>query len=234
MSAARYLLYYDRFSAPCRALYIFMHNARILFDVKHIDLRKFEHLTPEFAKVNPLQTLPTLVDLQNQVPMIESISTVKYLCSKFKSLKAWHPQSRDERRKVNEYLDWHHMNTRHICNSYVLNKVVKPAITGKPASEEKLASYETRVNKCLDIFESFWLKDQLYLVDPHITIADLFAACEIEQLRIAGLDTRASRPIIAAWLKRVADRTLDSYAQQHDNLEKLGPTFERPKKANAA
>ena len=56
------LYYYDLMSQPCRALYIFLKAAGIPFQSKEIALRKGEHMTDEYAQINPFKRVPAIND----------------------------------------------------------------------------------------------------------------------------------------------------------------------------
>jgi glutathione S-transferase len=56
------IYYYDLMSQPCRALYIFLKMTGISYQSKEIALRKLEHMTNDYAKINPLKKVPTIDD----------------------------------------------------------------------------------------------------------------------------------------------------------------------------
>ena len=56
------IYYYDLMSQPCRALYIFLKMAGIPFESRTIALGKMEHLTDEYAKINPFKKVPVIDD----------------------------------------------------------------------------------------------------------------------------------------------------------------------------
>lgn len=56
------VFYYDLMSQPCRALYIFLKMAGIPFESKQIALRKLEHMTDEYSKINPFKKVPVIDD----------------------------------------------------------------------------------------------------------------------------------------------------------------------------
>lgn len=53
-------LYYDLLSQPSRAIYIFLKICDIPFQSRLVNLRKVEHLTPEYQKVHPFQKVPAI------------------------------------------------------------------------------------------------------------------------------------------------------------------------------
>jgi glutathione S-transferase len=54
--------YYDLMSQPCRAVYMFLRMTGIPFQAKEIALRKLEHMTDDFARVNPMKKVPVIDD----------------------------------------------------------------------------------------------------------------------------------------------------------------------------
>jgi glutathione S-transferase len=49
-------------SQPSRALYIFLKMTGIPFESKEIALRKLEHMTDEYAQINPFKKVPVIDD----------------------------------------------------------------------------------------------------------------------------------------------------------------------------
>ena len=50
-----------------------------------------------------------------------------------------------------------------------------------PPNEKRVANFQDRMEVCLDTFEEVWLKDFKYLSGDKISVADIFAICELEQ-----------------------------------------------------
>lgn len=121
----------------------------------------------------------------------------------------WYPKNSKVRARIDEYLAWHHNNTRDACTSFFQTKWLQPMVTGEHPSQEKVITREINnymfylkyychcnillnqlfqlqeadmlINKTLDELEELWLRPDSYLVTNKISIADLLAACEIEQ-----------------------------------------------------
>lgn len=55
-------LYLDLLSQPCRAIYIFAKKNNIPFQMHTVELRKGEHLSDAFARVNPMKKVPAMKD----------------------------------------------------------------------------------------------------------------------------------------------------------------------------
>uniref|UniRef100_A0A915L6U6 GST N-terminal domain-containing protein n=1 Tax=Romanomermis culicivorax TaxID=13658 RepID=A0A915L6U6_ROMCU len=55
-------LYYDLMSQPSRAVYIFLNFNSIPFENCPVALRRGEHLTEEYSKINPFKRVPFIDD----------------------------------------------------------------------------------------------------------------------------------------------------------------------------
>ncbi|XP_061400684.1 glutathione S-transferase 1-1-like [Musca vetustissima] len=83
-------LYYIPSSAPCRAVLMTAQALGVDLNKKFLNLRKSEHLTPEFLKINPQHTVPTLID--GDFVLWESRVIMMYLCEKFDAAGKWYPK----------------------------------------------------------------------------------------------------------------------------------------------
>ncbi|XP_046838455.1 glutathione S-transferase theta-3-like isoform X2 [Vespa crabro] len=211
--------YYDLFSQPSRALYIFLKIANIPFEAKPIKIIKLEHTTPEFEAINPFKKVPIIE--HNDFKLTESIAIARYLCREYKIPQHWYPFSSREQAKVDEYLEWQHLNTRLKCASYFAVTFLNPLQTGKSAKPEQIEKYKAQMLGCLDLIENIWLKDKLFLTGNKINISDIFGACELEQIRLTGYDLRAEWPRINVWMERVQQETRPYYDEAHKLLNKF-------------
>ncbi|XP_017760475.1 PREDICTED: glutathione S-transferase theta-1-like [Eufriesea mexicana] len=212
-------LYYDLLSQPSRALYIFFKVCNIPFEAKLINLAKGEHLTSEYQKIHPFQKVPAIE--HNGCNMIESIAILRYICREFKVIDHWYPKESELQLKVDEYLEWQHLNVRLHCSLYFIVKYLIPKLTGKLPEQGKVIKYKNRMIEALDALENVWLKDRTFLSGSKISIADILASCEVEQVRIVGYNPHKDRPRVAAWMKRVANETSPYYQEAHVLLNKL-------------
>lgn len=209
-------LYYDLLSQPSRALYIFLKINGIPFEARKIKLINFEQMTSEYKVINPFKKVPAIE--HNGFKLTESVAIARYLCREYNVPRHWYPSSSKEQAKVDEYLEWQHLNTRLQCASYFAVKYLNPMRTGKPANPEQVEKYKTQMLKCLSLIENIWLKDKPYLTGDKISISDIFGACELEQLRMAGYDPCENGPRLADWLERVRKETNPHYDEAHKFL----------------
>ncbi|KMQ97840.1 glutathione s-transferase theta-1 [Lasius niger] len=212
-------LYYDLLSQPSRALYIFLKICDIPFEQKIVNLKNLEQYSPEFEQINPFKKVPVIE--HNGFKLIESIGIARYICREFKVDDHWYPSDSKHQAKVDEYLEWQHLNTRLHCASYFLLTFLNPLMQNKPAKPEKVAVFEKRMSDCLDIIENVWLKDKQFLVGNTISVADIFCACELEQPRMAGYDPKKGRPNLTAWMEKVVEATSPYYQEAHKFLTQI-------------
>ncbi|CAL7950300.1 unnamed protein product [Xylocopa violacea] len=218
-------LYYDLLSQPSRALYIFLKVCNIPFEGKLINLAKREQLTAGYEKIHPFKQVPAID--YNGFNMIESVAILRYLCREFKVADHWYPKDSKSQLRVDEYLEWQHLNTRANCALYFRVKYLTPFLTGQPATKEKIIEYEKHMIKSLDDLENVWLKGRNFLVGSDISIADILGACEVEQVRIVGYNPHEGRPRISAWLKKVEENTSPYYQEAHVFVNKLAKRAEQ-------
>jgi glutathione S-transferase len=112
-------------------------------------------------------------------------------------------------------------------------------LTGEPPVPEQLQKFEDNMISTFNNIENIWLADTPFLSGNEVSVADIFAACEIEQPRndskenlfyyaknifnlgIAGFEPRQGRPKLAAWLDRVRNEANPYYDEAHTILNKM-------------
>merc|ERR1712136_632911 len=113
---SRIKFYYDMMSQPCRALYLMLHCAGIPYEPVQVDLRKGQHMKPDFLALNPLHKVPIAVQESGNDKLIikESCVIAKFLATQYLDPSShWYP--RDDIRntlRVEEYLSWQHLTLR--------------------------------------------------------------------------------------------------------------------------
>ncbi|PSN54347.1 hypothetical protein C0J52_16040 [Blattella germanica] len=112
-----------------------------------------------------------------------NVGILRYLCRERETADHWYPKDSKQQAKVDEYLEWQHLDTRLNCSMYFIIKFLRPLITGHQPKANKLKKYEDKMKRSLDLIETIWLKSTPYLVGEAITIADLLGVCEVEQPR---------------------------------------------------
>ncbi|XP_058831676.1 glutathione S-transferase theta-1-like [Topomyia yanbarensis] len=214
--------YYDLMSQPSRALYIFLENTKIPYERCLVNLGKGEHLTDEFKAINRFQTVPCIVD--KDLHLAESVAIVRYLAREYKFPDHWYPADSHKRARIDEYLEWQHHNTRATGATYFQYMWLRPKLMGSKIDPKRAEQFRQQLNSCLDFIEQEYLGGgSKFLVGDEISVADLLAACEIEQPKMAGFDPCSGRPNLTAWMGRVREATNPFYDQAHKLVYKITP-----------
>uniref|UniRef100_A0A6B2E8D9 glutathione transferase n=1 Tax=Phlebotomus kandelakii TaxID=1109342 RepID=A0A6B2E8D9_9DIPT len=214
--------YYDLLSQPSRAMLIFLNVTKIPFESLPVALRNGEHLTEEFKEVNRFQKVPCMND--NGFKLSESVAMVRYLAKKHNVPENWYPKDAKKQAQVDEYLEWQHNNTRITCALYFQLLWLKPLMTGKKPNPEAVAEHQKRVEDTLDAIENIWLEKSPFLAGNEVTVADIWCACEIEQLILTPFDFRKGRPKLSAWMDKVRSATNPFYDEAHKILQRISKT----------
>jgi len=214
MSAIK--IYIDSMSQPCRALVIFCRAANIPFEYKQTLIKEGMNKTEEFTKIHPFQKLPAAE--HNGVPMFESLAIMRYLVSTNDIPDHWYPQDPMDKLRIDQYLDWQHHNTRLNCAMYFQSKWLQPLLQGKPPNPKNVAKWKGQMEDTLSQIENFWLDNgnkRFIGAKDHISVADIWASCELEQPSMAGYDVRKGRPILEAYMDRVKSELNPHYDEAH-------------------
>jgi len=223
-------LYSDVMSQPCRALYLFFRNAGIPYEDVPIALRNKQHLTQEFKAINPFQKVPTLVDetaANGPLVIKESCVAAKYAASKYLSPSShWWPME-DERKSllIDEYLHWQHLNLRIFGSLIFIHTVLQPARTNKPPNVKEAHINYLRLGEVVDVFEQHYLDKGTFITGDKISVADLFAVCELMQPWSAGFEVSTTRPRVAEWMQEVIAATQPHFDQAHLYNKKVRDTI---------
>lgn len=106
---------------------------------------------------------------------------------------------------------------------YFQTKWLRPLLDGKEPSANKLSALTGYMETTLDLMENVWLEsnEKRFLASKEISFADILAACEIEQTRIADYDPLAGRPRLSKWLDDVKEQTNPYYDEAHSILNRI-------------
>lgn len=140
------------------------------------------HLTDEFRdNVNRFKKVPAIVD--NGFQLSESVAIFRYLARQHNIADPWYPKDSRVRARVDEYLEWQHVNTRQTCAQFfILSYLKQRTIGSSPDDAPIIASAQRQMSKTLDLLENLWLKPGLFISGTdQISFADVLAACELEQ-----------------------------------------------------
>ncbi|KXJ83234.1 hypothetical protein RP20_CCG007572 [Aedes albopictus] len=182
--------YYLPGSAPCRAVQMTAAAVGVELNLKLTNLMAGEHMKPEFLKLNPQHTIPTLVD--NGFSLWESRAIMGYLVEKYGKDDKLYPKDPQKRALVNQrlYFDMGVLYQRFGDYWY-------PQIFAKqPANPDNFKKMEEAVG-----FLNTFLEGHQYAAGDELTIADLSLAASAATYEVAGFDF-SKYPNVQAWLER--------------------------------
>uniref|UniRef100_A0A1I8NXH2 Glutathione S-transferase theta-1 n=1 Tax=Stomoxys calcitrans TaxID=35570 RepID=A0A1I8NXH2_STOCA len=215
--------YYDLLSPPARTLHIILKMSGVQFEDCPVALLKGEHMTEDYKNnINRFQKVPCIID--GGFKLAESIAILRYLSAQGKIPEHLYSKNLVEQARIDECLEWQQTTLASTCALYFRAKWLEPTLSGGKTqpSPEKLETLKTRMETNLDLVEKLWLESSDFLCGNQMTVADIFAACVLEQTRIAEYDVRAQYPKIRAWLKRVREACNPYFDYAHQTVYKIG------------
>ena len=223
-------LYLDYISQPARAVLAICKIGNIKINIIEKRLFKGENLTDDLIKLNPLYYIPFIIDHENKdFRLTESHAIMKYLLrsrpNNFPS--SLYPSDPISAAKIDEYLDWHHGNTRKTA-FYILKINVPDFDLHKGYTQEKLNS---------DFKDALWTMENYFLLgDQYIggmkemSLADISAFFELLQLVMIDFDF-SGYPRLSKWMRKMNDDKIitESNKEFMDVLKKIKKKEIKPK-----
>lgn len=169
--------YYLPGSAPCRSVLMTAKALGLTLNKKTLNLMAGEQMKPEFIKLNPQHTIPTLVD--GDFAIWESRAIMTYLAEKYGKNDSLYPKCPKARAVVNQRL-YFDMGT--LYQSFA--QYYYPQLFAKePADPEKFKKIE-------DAFEflNTFLEGHTYVAGDNLTLADLAILSSVSTFDVAGFD----------------------------------------------
>ncbi len=166
--------------------------------------------TPDYLRqVNPRGTIPAIDD--DGIVLWESHAILVYLSEKHGWTDLW-PAGLVQRARVNQYLHFHHRNTREVV--VLWSRALWPSVFGVDAPDESwirrntfpgLQNNAEVVRNTLQIVDGM-LADSAYLAGSEPTLADISAYEELgqNQARYANCVDYTPYPNISRWLLDMA------------------------------
>ena len=194
-----YFLYHFPYSQHARRVVSLMEEARLEYELRHVDMGKGAHRSAEYLAINPNHQVPTLVDGDTRIH--ESNAILRYLCAKH-DLHAWYPKELPLLAKVEQWLDWNQCRLSPTVFDIVANGVFLGDAGDKAAVERGLSLLPEL---------SAILEDELcippFLAGSRPTIADLSVASSVFQLTFAKIAPTGRNT--TTWFERVS--TLEGF-----------------------
>lgn len=133
-----------------------------------------QNLDQHFKEVNPMRRVPAIRDTDNGLTLGESPAIMAYLARKYKKYDQFRPDNEKLQAKIEEYLHYHHGNTRKcslLLYSLLFSKLYPVQMAIVP--DEKVMQSE--VESILSFLNTHYFKDSEYMIGNSLTVADLLA-----------------------------------------------------------
>ncbi|XP_014213707.1 uncharacterized protein LOC106643189 [Copidosoma floridanum] len=184
-------LYYVPGSGPCRSVRMVAAAVGVELNLKLTDLTAKEQLKPEFIKMNPQHTVPTMND--NGFYLWESRAICTYLCDKYAKNDSLYPKDPKQRAVINQRLYFDMGTMYQSFADYYYPQV----FGGAPADKDKLE----KCNEALGYLENF-LEGQNYVAGNSLTVADLVLTSSVSNFTIVDFDMSKFKNV-TKWLARM-------------------------------
>ncbi|XP_058798841.1 glutathione S-transferase 1-like [Phymastichus coffea] len=185
-------LYHYPGSAPCHAVRLVAAAVGVELNLKLLNPTAGEHLTPEFLKINPQHTIPTIDD--NGFYLWESRAICTYLIEKYGKNDSLYPKDSKQRAIVNQRL---YFDAGTFYQSFA--QYLYPQVLGGEA--ENPAKLE-KCKEAMDYLDKF-LEGQNYVAGDHLTVADLSIVVNALCYTIIDIDMNKYKNI-QRWMERIA------------------------------
>lgn len=167
-------------STPCRAVMMTAKCIGIDLNLKYVDLSLNEQMKPEFLRINPQHSLPTLVDHNNnELALWESKAIMIYLVEKYAKTDSLYPKAHQKRAQINQKLFFDMGTLYHAYGEYYYPQI----FDGKPENPEALKKIEA----AMELLNTF-LEGQTYVVGSSLTLADLTLLSSLAAYEVAAFD----------------------------------------------
>jgi len=177
-------------SAPCRAVLLAGKNLDVDINFKPCNIMAGENMTPEFLKMNPQHTIPTMDD--NGFYLSESRAMLQYLVNAYGKTDAFYPKDPKKRAVVDQRLLFD-MGTLYHRFGDAYYPVI---IHGQKFDAEKLKKFE----EGLGFLETF-LKATKYVAGDTMTIADFTIMATLSTAEVSSHDF-SKFPLITAYIAK--------------------------------
>ncbi|XP_067618364.1 glutathione S-transferase 1-1 [Eurosta solidaginis] len=169
--------YYTAGSAPCRSVIMTAKALGLNLNKKPMNLMAGEHMKPEYLKLNPQHTIPTLVD--NGFPLWESRAIMVYLAEKYGKDDTLYPKCPKKKAVINQRL-YFDMGT--LYKSFA--DYYYPQLFAKAPADPELYK---KIESAFDLLNTF-LEGHKYVAGDALTLADLSILATVSTFEVAGFD----------------------------------------------
>ncbi|CAG2117079.1 unnamed protein product [Medioppia subpectinata] len=154
-------LYYNKFSAPSRAAWMTARQLGLDFNLTSVDLSTGEQFKPEYIALNPLHTVPTLVD--DGFALWESRAVMQFMCNRYAPDSTLYPKDAKKRALVDRSLYFDLTFTPQLAEVMMAR-----VLMGTEPAADKLAKLDESLKAINTLIGA-----NRYLTGDQLTIADL-------------------------------------------------------------
>jgi len=188
-------LYYLPLVSACRTVLMVAKALGLDLNKKRVNTRTGEQLNPDFIKINPQHTIPTLVD--NGFTLWESRAIAVYLIEQYGKDDSLYPKDVKKQAVINQrlYFDMGSMYPS-LANYYY-----KVFFTGQNGTEEDFK----KIQETFDFLNTF-LEGQEYVAGDQYTVADIAILSSVSTFDVLDFDI-SKYPNVAKWYAKVKEIT---------------------------
>lgn len=187
--------YYLSASAPCRSVLMTAKTLGVELNKKHLNIMQGDHLQPEYLKINPQHTIPTLVD--DGFAIWESRAIIVYLVEKYGKDESLYPKDPQKKAVINQCL---YFDMGVLYNSF-LSYYSPQFFLRTPADPEQFKKVETAFE-----FLNTFLENQKYVAGDEYTIADIIILSTVSTFDV--MDFKLSNyPNVDRWYQNIQKKT---------------------------
>ncbi|VEN63193.1 unnamed protein product [Callosobruchus maculatus] len=196
-------LYYLEMSPAVRSTLITIKALGLDVEMKPVNLMAGEHMTPEYLKMNPLHTVPTLKD--DDFVVFDSHAINSYLVDKYGKDDSLYPKDLQKRATVNQRLFFD-------CGVLFPNLA---AIVGSILRQNAKTISKDKADNVTQGYQKLesLLEQNAYVAGPHVTIADFSIVATITSSNALVPIASNRYPKISEWLSKMQSL---SYYQEGD------------------
>eukprot|EP00102_Acyrthosiphon_pisum_P025074 XP_016662284.1 PREDICTED: glutathione S-transferase 1-1-like [Acyrthosiphon pisum] len=192
-------LYYTPGSPPCRSVLLTAKALGLEFKLITVDLFKGDHMKPEFLKLNPQHSIPTLEI--GEFIMWESRAIIVYLVQTYgKYNDLLFPKDKKKQARINQILQFD-LGTLYPA----FQRQYYPWLFGK---ELKTKDKEQKIHDALGFLETF-LGSNDWVAGDSMTLADMALVASISTFEVAGVDLN-KHVKVSKWLQK-CKTTMEGY-----------------------
>jgi GST-like protein len=187
-------------SPNVQKIFIMLEECELPYNTKLVDVWKGDQFTAEFAKINPLQKIPAIVDSDGPggkpYAVIESGAILLYLAEKTGKFIPHDPVKRYD---TIQWLMVQMANVGPMCGQLVHFSKFSP-----PGNDYGNSRYRTAVNKLYELYDRR-LAAQPYVTGSDYTIADIAAFPWLRNTGLLAVDL-GKWPNVKKWIDTIEAR----------------------------